>query len=141
MKMVDVLDWISPLLPDDKPRHLLGVGELDDIFALVEHGVDTFDCVQPTRLARMGTLYEHHGKLDITKAKFEKDTKPIEEGCGCYSCQYYSRAYIHHLFHVRELLAYRLASIHNIFFIQSLVNKIRESIKTNSFLELKEKWL
>jgi queuine tRNA-ribosyltransferase len=140
-EMVDVLDWVSPLLPDNKPRHLLGVGEIDDIFALVEHGVDTFDCVQPTRLARMGILYKKNGQLDITKSEFVEDTKAIERGCGCYSCKNFSRAYIHHLFHVRELLGYRLATIHNIFFIQSLVNEIRESIKTNSFLELKMKWL
>jgi queuine tRNA-ribosyltransferase len=140
-EMVDVLKWVTPLLPDNKPRHLLGVGEIDDIFALIEHGVDTFDCVQPTRLARMGTLYDKHGTLDITKARFEKDLKPIMKGCSCYTCQHFSRAYIHHLFHVRELLGYRLATIHNIFFIQSLVLEIRESIKSNSFLELKKEWL
>ncbi len=147
-EMVDVLHWISPLLPEDKPRHLLGVGEIDDIFALVEAGVDTFDCVQPTRLARMGKLYVRQinpntkrYELDISKTQCTQDTKPIEEDCACYTCQHFSRAYIHHLFHVRELLAYRLATIHNIYFIQRLVNEIRDSIAKNSFLDCKKQWL
>jgi len=140
-EMADAVGWVMPYLPDDKPRHLLGVGEVDDIFMLVEAGIDTFDCVQPTRLARMGTLYDKKTQIDITKAHFENDEQPIEKSCKCYTCQHFSRAYLHHLFHVRELLGYRLATIHNIFFIQSLVSEIRESIKTNSFLELKDKWL
>lgn len=144
-QMQDVLDWVIPYLPEDKPRHLLGVGEIDDIFALVARGVDTFDCVQPTRLARMGKLYVHDVKsghaLDITKAANAGDTKPVDPRCGCYTCQNFSRAYLHHLFRVRELLAYRLATIHNIRFVQSLVNDIRESIKSNSFLDLTKHWL
>ncbi len=140
-EMVSVLSWVSPLLPPDKPRHLLGVGEVDDIFALVEAGMDTFDCVQPTRLARTGVLLVGNKQLDITKAVFADDTKPIEEGCACYACANFSRAYIHHLFHVRELLAYRLATIHNLFFMHALVGEIRKSIEQESFVELKKKWL
>lgn len=153
-EMVDAVNWVVPLLPDDKPRHLLGVGEIDDIFALVEAGVDTFDCVQPTRLARVGILlvgnnpinkYSNNPmkkhELDIMKTRYEKDTDPIEKNCMCYTCQKFSRAYIHHLFHVRELLAYRLATIHNVFFVQHLVDQIRQSIADNSFIELKKKWL
>ena len=145
-EMVDVLDWVTPLLPSDKPRHLLGVGEIDDIFALVEHGVDTFDCVQPTRLARVGILFVRHSshrafQLDITKATNAKDMGPIEVSCMCYTCQNYSRAYLHHLFHVRELLGYRLATIHNLHFVHSLVSDICDSIRDNSFLELKKQWL
>lgn len=139
-EMADVLNWISPLLPPDKPRHLLGVGEIDDIFHLVEHGIDTFDCVQPTRLARTGILFMKKSSIDITKAKYEKDMRPIDD-CACYTCKIFSRAYIHHLFHVRELLAYRLATIHNIHFVNSLVTAIRASIVDGSFLELKNKWL
>jgi len=100
-EMRDVLSWVSPYLPADKPRHLLGVGEIDDIFTLIEHGMDTFDCVQPTRLARMGRLYVTKGKtheIDITKKTWEKDTKPIEPGCTCYTCVHFSRSYLHHLF-------------------------------------------
>jgi queuine tRNA-ribosyltransferase len=140
-EMIDVLDWVAPLLPADKPRHLLGVGEIDDIFMLIEHGIDTFDCVQPTRLARVGMLYMRHGQLDITKAKFEKDFDPVEKGCTCYSCTNFTRAYIHHLFHVKELLGYRLATIHNLFFIHRLVDGIREAISEDKFLDMKHKWL
>ena len=144
-EMVHVLDWVTPILPPEKPRHLLGVGEIDDIFALVARGMDTFDCVQPTRLARMGRLFIHsnirENELDITKAMFTEDTNPIEVGCTCYTCQHFSRAYIHHLFHVRELLAYRLATIHNIHFINRLTEDIRKAIAEDSFIELSNKWL
>ena len=145
-EMAQVLGWVTPLLPPEKPRHLLGVGEIDDIFALVERGVDTFDCVQPTRLARMGWLMV--GKksaknyiLDLTKAAFAADKRPIDVTCGCYTCTHTSRAYIHHLFHVRELLAYRLATIHNLYFVHRLVSNIREAIGEGTFLELKREWL
>lgn len=141
VEMGQVLDWVSPFLPEDKPRHLLGVGEIDDIFSLVEQGVDTFDCVQPTRLARVGIVFVGKTQLDITKAKFSKDLGPLEDGCTCYSCGQFSRAYIHHLFHVRELLGYRLATFHNIHFINTLVANIRASIQEGSFLELKSKWV
>lgn len=142
-EMRDVLSWVSPHLPEDKPRHLLGVGEIDDIFTLIAYGMDTFDCVQPTRLARMGRLYVKKNKnheIDITKKIWEKDTKPIEPGCRCYTCTHFSRSYLHHLFRVRELLAYRLATIHNIHFINTLVLDIREAIKNGVFLEMKKIW-
>jgi queuine tRNA-ribosyltransferase len=140
-EMAGVLKWVTPLLPEDKPRHLLGVGEVDDIFTLVAHGIDTFDCVQPTRLARMGKLYGRHSEVDIEKARYATDFRPIEKGCSCYTCTNFTRAYLHHLFHVKELLAYRLATIHNLYFIHRLVNDIRQSIVDNSFLELKRSWL
>jgi queuine tRNA-ribosyltransferase len=140
-EMSDVLKWVTPVLPENKPRHLLGVGEIDDIFTLVAHGMDTFDCVQPTRLARVGTLYEKQSQIDITKARFADDFGPIEKDCSCYTCAHYSRAYVHHLFHVKELLGYRLATIHNLHFIHRLVDDIRENITKNSFLELKRAWL
>jgi len=153
-EMEQVLKWVVPLLPENKPRHLLGVGEIDDIFTLVENGVDTFDCVQPTRLARMGHLYinptnttnttnptNKKWEIDITKQIFAKDINPIEKDCLCYTCRHFSRAYLHHLFRVRELLAYRLATIHNLYFVISLMGEIREAIKTGRFLELKKQWL
>ena len=147
-EMEQVLEWTVPYLPDDKPRHLLGVGEIDDIFVAVENGMDTFDCVQPTRLARMGVLFNiqypisnTQWHIDITKKEFAEDMGSIFEGCSCYTCQNFSRAYLHHLFRVRELLGYRLATIHNIYFVNQLVGSIRLSIIDGSFLELKKKWL
>jgi len=156
-EMQKVLSWVTPYLPDDKPRHLLGVGEIDDIFALVEAGMDTFDCVQPTRLARMGRVFTKNNQIykstnlpmkkkedwtmDITKKEYEFDTKPIDNHCSCYTCTHYTRAYIHHLFHVRELLGYRLTSIHNIAFINQLVRDIRLSIKEGTFGKLKKQWV
>lgn len=144
-EMVDVLDWVVPLLPDEKPRHLLGVGEIDDIFALVERGMDTFDCVQPTRMARVGRVYVNttnkKWEMDITKKKCAEDVRPIDENCACYTCQHFSRAYIHHLFRVKELLAYRLATMHNIHFINSLMEDIRQAIGDGSLLDLTKQWL
>lgn len=145
-EMVHVLDWVMPLLPEQKPRHLLGVGEIDDIFALVERGVDTFDCVQPTRLARMGWLMVGRDMganwtLDITKKEFAAQEEPVDPTCACYTCSHFSRAYVHHLFRVRELLGYKLATIHNVFAMHALVQAIRQSIEDGSFLELKKQWL
>ncbi len=146
-EMRQVLDWVMPVLPAQKPRHLLGVGEIDDIFVLIEHGVDTFDCVQPTRIARMGRVYVLPGEgsqgfdIDITHVQYKQDTKPIDPQCSCYTCTHFSRAYLHHLFRVRELLGYRLASLHNLYYINSLVRAIRRSIADGSFLELKKQWL
>lgn len=153
-EMVHVLDWVMPILPPEKPRHLLGVGEIDDIFALVERGVDTFDCVQPTRLARMGQLFKKNPTnttnatnttnkftIDIARQQYATETNPIDESCSCYTCTHFSRAYIHHLFHVRELLAYRLATIHNLHFMETLMKDIRAAIADDSFLELKKQWL
>ena len=119
-QMEDVLSWVAPILPENKPRHLLGVGEIDDIFTLVSYGIDTFDCVGPTRLARMGLMYTKQARefayqIDIQKQIFAGDLRPIDTTCSCYTCRHVSRAYIHHLFHVRELLSYRLATIHNLF--------------------------
>jgi queuine tRNA-ribosyltransferase len=119
------------------------------MFALIEAGFDTFDCVQPSRLARMGWLSIRGNDessntghtLDITKSVFAADPKPVDAMCACYTCQNYSRAYLHHLFHVRELLGYRLATIHNLSFMHALVAEIRKSIGDGSFLDLKAQWL
>jgi queuine tRNA-ribosyltransferase len=148
-EMYNVLKWVMPDLPAEKPRHLLGVGEVDDIFQAVEAGVDTFDCVQATRLARMGYVYTHDAQLrhkdtfwfDVNKVIHAKDPGPIDPECQCYTCQTYSKAYIHHLFRVREILAHRLATIHNLFFLHTLVGDIRKSIEEGTLLELKHRWL
>lgn len=133
-QMQNVLSWVAPLLPPDKPHHLLGVGELDDIIPLIAAGIDTFDCVQPSRMARMGMLYESKtDAIDITKSVFAEDMRPISPTCSCFTCRNFSRAYLYHLFHVRELLAYRLATIHNIFFVQSFVATLRSMIREGEF--------
>jgi len=139
--MSTAVRWVNAILPEEKPRHLLGVGEPEDLFGAVENGCDLFDCVNPTRNARNGTLYTKNGKINITNEKFRNDFKPIEDLCICYTCQNFSRAYVAHLFHGKEMLAATLASIHNLYFIINLVKKIRQSILDDNFFEFKEKFL
>lgn len=155
--MCEILEWIHPILPTEKPRHLFGIGSIDDIFRAVERGVDTFDCVTPTRLGRMGHLLtkghrlntkqqyaaykQDKFRLDITKAIFLTDKNSVDPGCHCYTCQNYSRGYLCHLFRAKELLAYRLATIHNVFFMQQLMNDIREAVKEERLAKLKKDWL
>lgn len=139
--MSTAVKWVNEILPEEKPRHLLGIGEPEDLFMGIENGVDLFDCVLPTRLGRNGTLYTKTGKISITNAKFREDFAPVESDCECYSCKNYTRAYIAHLFHGKEMLAGTLASIHNLHFIVSLVSKIRQSILDDTFFEFKEEFL
>jgi queuine tRNA-ribosyltransferase len=139
--MSTAVTWVNSILPEDKPRHLLGIGEPEDLFAGVENGVDLFDCVLPTRLGRNGTIFTRTGKIHITNSAFREDFSPIEEGCPCYACQNYSRAYIGHLFHGKEMLGGTLASIHNLTFITSLVAGMREAILAGNFKEYKESFL
>lgn len=143
-EMVTVLDWVIPRLVSEKPRHLLGVGEINDIFELVQRGIDSFDCVMPTRLGRMGFCLAQKTErflIDLNKSIFAFDEKPIEEDCRCFVCQNYSRAYLHHLFGTKELLAYRLATYHNLWFLERLTDNIKEAIRQNEFLNLKKQWL
>jgi tRNA-guanine transglycosylase len=147
-EMYTVLDWVVPRLPEEKPRHLLGVGEFDDMFQAIKHGIDTFDCVQPTRLARAGYVYtrthaseDRKGYIDINKQLYKEDTRPIDETCSCYTCQTYTRAYLHHLFRVKELLSYRLATIHNLTYIHHLVKQMKEAVQEGTLLELERSWL
>jgi queuine tRNA-ribosyltransferase len=146
-QMKDVLSWVTPYLPSNKPRHLLGVGEIDDVFALVASGIDTFDCVGPTRLARAGYVFtrdaafkEKGWQLDISKSQFEQDGTPIDPTCSCITCKNYSRAYIHHLFKVRELLGYRLLTYHTVHFFHQLVLEIKEAIRNNRLLVMQSQW-
>jgi len=142
--MHKVLEWTIPLLPYDKPRHLLGIGEIEDIFEVVERGIDLFDCITPTLMARTGTLFVKSAKrfrIHILNAEFKDDSRPIDEWCNCYTCCNYSRAYLRHLFLAKELLAVQLAAIHNLFFVESLMNQIRTAIKEGSFAELSNEWL
>ncbi|MFA6520612.1 MAG: tRNA guanosine(34) transglycosylase Tgt [Candidatus Paceibacterota bacterium] len=139
--MSTAVKWVNEILPEEKPRHLLGIGEPEDLFMGIENGVDLFDCVLPTRLGRNGTLYTKRGKIIIMNTKFRNDFSPVEEDCACYSCKNYTKSYIAHLFHGKEMLAGTLASIHNLYFIVNLVNKIRQSILDDKFFEFKEKFL
>jgi queuine tRNA-ribosyltransferase len=123
---------VNEILPEDKPRHLLGIGEPEDIVAGVRMGCDTFDCVVPTRLARTGTIYAHTNdgikKLNLKNAEFTKDLGKPDAGCDCYVCTTYSRAYLAHLFRAGEMLGAHLASLHNLYFIINFTKRLRESI-------------
>lgn len=132
-----IVRWVCEELPENKPRHLLGISEPSDIFAAVEAGADTFDCVAPTREARNGAIYTMDGRYNLKAAKHREDFTPLDEECSCIVCQKYTKAYIHHLFRSKEMLAATLASYHNEYFIISLVNSIRESIKHGNFEEHK----
>ena len=133
--------WVNNILPEEKPRHLLGVGEPEDLFGGIENGIDTFDCVAPTRMARNGALYTKQGKINILNAQFRNDLTPIDADCGCYTCKNYTRAYVGHLFRAKEMLAGTLASIHNLYFIVNLVKQIRQSILDDKFDEFKTEFL
>ncbi len=132
--------WVNEELPEDKPRHLLGIGEPEDLFMGVENGVDLFDCVAPTRNGRNGTLYTKNGKIHIENTKYRTDFSPLDESCKCYTCTHYTKAYVCHLFHCKEMLAGLLGSIHNLFFIVNLVSGMREAILNDTFNEYKEEF-
>lgn len=138
----EVVCWVNEELPEDKPKHLLGIGSaVSDLFLGVEYGIDTFDCIAFTRQARNGSIYTAAGRITITNAKFKEDFTPLDPECGCYTCTNYTRSYIHHLLRADEILGLTLASIHNEYFVVNLVDQIRESVKDGSFFELKDKWL
>jgi len=139
--MSTAVKWVNEVLPEEKPRHLLGIGEPEDLFMGVENGVDLFDCVVPTRIARNGSLFSPNGKINILNAKFVKDFNKIDEGCECYTCKNYTRAYLSHLFRAKEMLGATLASIHNEFFINKLVFEMRQSIIDNNFFKFKKEFL
>ena len=139
--MYKAIDYSVPYLPEDKLRYLMGVGEPEDILEGVERGVDIFDCVLPTRIARHGQAFTRTGKINFNNAKFKEDLNPVEEGCDCYCCKNYSRAYVRHLISVGETLGGRLLSIHNIRFLIRLTEEIREAIKEDRFLEYKKDFL
>jgi queuine tRNA-ribosyltransferase len=137
-----VLEWSTPHLPEAWPRHLLGIGEPEDLFACVERGMDQFDCVAPTRLARHGQLYTPDGRLSITRPELKEDARPIQTDCGCYTCSTgFARGYLRHLFAANELLAYTLASLHNLYFIQDLMKRIRAAIRGGYLAELRDEFL
>lgn len=149
-KLYRLIEWVTDVISEDKPRHLLGIGEVEDLFEAVERGMDLFDCVAPTRRARNGSLYispqnggnrKNSYTLNIATAKFKSDKKPIDPACQCYTCRNFSRAYLRHLYMAKEILYHELASYHNIYFITKLMERMREAIKNNEFGKLKNQWL
>lgn len=133
--------WVNENLPENKPRHLLGIGEPIDLFLGVENGCDTFDCVSPTRIARHGQFHTYQGKKNIRNASFKKNMEPLVSGCQCYTCKQYTCSYLHHLIKSGEMLGGTLLSIHNLYFINTLVADIRESLIQETFFSLKESFL
>ncbi len=136
-EMHAVINSSAHLLPDHKPRYLMGVGAPQDILAGVAAGIDLFDCVLATRNARNGTLFTSTGKVNVKKAAFREDDSPLDPACSCYACRTFSRAYLRHLYIARELLSYRLNTIHNLTFFLSLTERIRRAIETGTFQALK----
>lgn len=134
----EVLSYTTVLLPENKPRYLMGVGSPGAILDGVERGIDMFDCVLPTRIARHSCAMTSHGRIILKNKEFENDFNPIDDECDCYTCKNYTRAYIRHLVKAEEILAARLISIHNIHFLENLMKNIRTAIKENRFLEFKE---
>jgi queuine tRNA-ribosyltransferase len=139
--MAEIINWVNTILPEHKPRHLLGISEPDDIFAAIEQGIDTFDCVSPTRVARNGAAYTPHGRVNMRGLKYREKFEPIMDNCDCYTCQHYTAAYICHLLHAKETLAGTLLSIHNERFIIKLVDDIRASLKDDTFYEFRDQFL
>ena len=136
--MYDVLGYTTQYLPQDKARYLMGVGTPDCLVEGVARGVDMFDCVFPTRVARNGMAMTHTGRLTVRNASFAHDFRPIEEGCQCYTCRNFTRAYIRHLFKAEELLAYRLVSIHNLYFLLQFMRDMRQSIFDGTFSQFRK---
>lgn len=139
--MYEILEATTLLLPKDKPRYLMGVGSPDCLIEGVIRGIDMFDCVLPTRIARNGTVFTSEGKLVIRNARYKEDFSPLDHHCACYTCRNYSRAYLRHLFNVGEILGLRLTSYHNLYFLLQLMKKIREAIASESLLEFREEFL
>ena len=133
-----IVGWMTSELPEDKPRHLLGISEPDDFFRAIEAGADTFDCVNPSRVARNAAIYTRDGRFNVTNASCRTDFSPLDSTCGCYTCAHYTRAYVRHLFKAHEMLGPILATIHNEYFTVNLVKRIRQSILDGTYAEFKE---
>ena len=140
-KLGTIVGWMCEELPTDKPRHLLGIGEPDDLFIGVENGADTFDCVAPSRQARTSAVFTLDGRVNLTNAKYQRQFSPIDESCDCYTCTHYTAAYLAHLFRAKEMLAATLATIHNERFIVRLVDQMRVSIELGNFFDFKNEFL
>ena len=139
--MYRILEYMTPKLPENKPRYLMGVGEPVDMLEAVEDGVDMMDCVQPTRIGRHGTVFTKYGRLVIKNAKYFRDPRPLDDGCDCYVCRNYTRAYIRHLFKAEEMLGQRLTTYHNLYFLIKLMKRARAAILENRFQEYKNNFI
>ena len=140
-EMYRILDEVVPHLPQNKPTYLMGVGTPANILEAVDRGVDFFDCVYPSRNGRHGHVYTNRGKINLMNAKFELDDRPIEEGCNCPACKHHSRAYIRHLLKAKEMLGYRLAVLHNLYFYNTMMEEIRDAIDNGNYAEYKKQKL
>lgn len=140
-RIAEIIRWCTEELPANKPKHLLGISEPDDMFAAVEQGIDTFDCVSPTRVARNGAVYTLDGRTNLTKSQYRNDFTQLDPDCSCYTCKHYTRAYLHHLLKAKERLGATLLSIHNETFIISLVASMRGAIIDGSFSAFRDQWL
>ncbi|MGO9613035.1 MAG: tRNA guanosine(34) transglycosylase Tgt [Dissulfurispiraceae bacterium] len=139
-EMYEMISCLAPQMPFDKPRYLMGVGDLADVLVAVDNGFDMFDCVMPTRNARNGTLFTHQGKISIKRTEFKADPNPLDEDCQCYTCRNHSRAYLRHLFLSKEILSMRLNTIHNLSFYFVFFNKMRKAIADKTFQQFKKDW-
>ncbi|MBL6977232.1 MAG: tRNA-guanine transglycosylase, partial [Candidatus Thioglobus sp.] len=137
-EMIKVLDYLPDELPADKPRYLMGVGTPSDLVEAVERGIDMFDCVMPTRNARNGYLFTSVGIVKIRNAQYKLDTSTLDERCGCYTCQNYTKSYLHHLQRKNEILSARLNTVHNLYYYQDLMAQIRRAIENDCFAEFKD---
>jgi len=138
-EMYELTNFVTEILPENKPRYLMGVGRPENILEAIERGIDMFDCVMPTRNARNAYLFTSKGVVSIRNSFYKKDFSPLDENCDCYTCKNYSKAYLRHLFNAREILALELATIHNLTFYTNLVNTARKKIIEGNFIEWKEK--
>ena len=139
-EMYEIINHIAPLMPQDKPRYLMGVGDLKDMITAVEAGFDMFDCVMPTRNARNGTLFTSLGRISIKRTEYKEDPSPLDPECSCYTCRNYERGYLRHLFLSREILSMRLNTIHNVHFYLNFMRQMREYINEGRFKEFKSRW-
>ncbi|MFH1780455.1 MAG: tRNA guanosine(34) transglycosylase Tgt [Candidatus Nealsonbacteria bacterium] len=131
--MFKMLNWVTEVLPEEKPRHLLGNGHIDDLVKIFQSGVDTVDCIIPTHYARCGTFFTSTGKLDIRKSIFARDKTPLDKNCSCFVCKNYQKNYLSHLMHVHEITAMKLLTFHNLYFFNTFIEKIREGIKSGRY--------
>ncbi len=139
-QMYETVEYTTQFMPEDKPRYLMGVGTPEDLIENIHRGVDMFDCVMPTRNARNGTIFTSFGKMNIKKASFKEDTKPLDEECSCYTCQNFTRAYLSHLYRAKEITYNRLASIHNIHYYLNLMSEARSAILEDKWEEFREEF-
>lgn len=140
-RLGEIIGWVVDELPVERPRHLLGIGEPDDLFAAIAAGADTFDCVTPARVARNAAIFSASGRYNVNTAPYRRRFEPLDEGCECYTCQHYTAAYLHHTFKAGESLAATLATIHNQHFIVGLVDRIRGSIESGEFADFRAEFL